>query len=122
MLVLQARPFNWWKTVLVAAMVGSIAFIMVIAWLRDFYALQFPPRQVVIEASIVALVAIALLEVGWRLSRVVANRRDVAPTTRPAYPPLHGGVREALAQSHFLRLNTRTGIAITSTIEPSANG
>ena len=78
-LVLQARPFNWWKTVLVAAMVGSIAFIMVIAWLRDFYALQFPPRQVVIEASIVALVAIALLEVGWRLSRVVANRRDVAP-------------------------------------------
>ena len=77
--MLQARPFNWWKTVLVASMAGSIALIMVIAWLRDFYALQFPPRQVVLEASIIALVAIALLEVGWRLSRVVANRRDVAP-------------------------------------------
>jgi cation-transporting P-type ATPase E len=78
-LVLQARPFNWWKTLLVGAMVGSVALIMVIAWLRDFYALQFPPRNVVIEASIVAAVAIVLLEVGWRLSRVVANRRDVAP-------------------------------------------
>jgi cation-transporting ATPase E len=78
-LVLQARPFNWWKTVLVASMIGSIALIMAIAWLRDFYALQFPPREVIIEASIVAAVAIALLEVGWRLSRVVANRRDVAP-------------------------------------------
>jgi len=78
-LVLQARPFNWWKTLLVASMAGSIALIIVIAWLRDFYALQLPPRQVVIEASAVALVAIALLEVGWRLSRVVANRRDVVP-------------------------------------------
>jgi cation-transporting ATPase E len=78
-LVLQARPFNWWKTLLVGSMIGSVALIMIIAGLRDFYALQLPPRNVVIEASIVAAVAIGLLEVGWRLSRVVANRRDVAP-------------------------------------------
>src|SRR5436190_5103593 len=77
-LVLQARPFNWWKTVLVGSMAGCLAVILVIPGLRDFYALQFPPPKVVLEAAVVAGVAIALLEVGWRLSRVVANRRPVA--------------------------------------------
>jgi cation-transporting P-type ATPase E len=77
-LVLQARPFNWWKTILVGAMVGCVALIMVIPGLRDFYALEFPPADVVFEASIIAAAAILLLELGWRLSRVVANRRAVA--------------------------------------------
>jgi cation-transporting ATPase E len=78
-LVLQARPFNWWKTLLVGSMIGAVALIMVIPGLRDFYALEFPPREVVVEGAIVAGVAIVLLEIGWRLSRVVANRRSVAP-------------------------------------------
>jgi cation-transporting P-type ATPase E len=75
-LVLQARPFNWWKSLLVASMVASIAIIMAIAWLRDFYALQLPPADVVAEAAVVAGIAIVLLEVGWRFSRVVGSRRD----------------------------------------------
>jgi cation-transporting ATPase E len=78
-LVLQARPFNWWKTLLVGSMIGCVALIMLIPGLRDFYAVEFPPADVVAEASIVAGVSIVLLEVGWRLSRVVANRRSVAP-------------------------------------------
>jgi cation-transporting ATPase E len=77
-LVIQARPFNWWKTVLVGSMIGAVALILAIAGLRDFYALQLPPAKVLVEASIVAGSAIVLLEVGWRLSRVVANRRSVA--------------------------------------------
>ncbi|MEX2099788.1 MAG: cation-translocating P-type ATPase [Acidimicrobiia bacterium] len=78
-LVLQARPFTWWKTLLVGSMIGCVALIMVVPALRDFYALQFPQREVAIEASIVAGAAIALLELGWRLSRVVVSRRSVAP-------------------------------------------
>jgi cation-transporting ATPase E len=77
-LVIQARPFNWWKTVLVGSMVGAVALTLAIPGLRDFYALQLPPNEVLAEAALIAGVAIALLEVGWRLSRVVANRRDVA--------------------------------------------
>ncbi|MEX1009458.1 MAG: HAD-IC family P-type ATPase [Acidimicrobiia bacterium] len=77
-LVIQARPFNWWKTLLVGAMAGSVALILAIPGLRDFYALQLPPDDVLVEAGIIAGIAIVLLEVGWRLSRVVANRRDVA--------------------------------------------
>jgi cation-transporting P-type ATPase E len=75
-LVLQARPFNWWKTLLVAAMVGSVAVIMVVPALRDFYALKLPPSDVVVEGAIVAGAAIALLEIGWRFSRVIGSRRN----------------------------------------------
>jgi cation-transporting ATPase E len=77
-LVIQARPFNWWKTVLVGSMVGAMALTLAIPGLRDFYALQLPPNEVLVEAAVIAGIAIALLEVGWRLSRVVGNRRDVA--------------------------------------------
>jgi hypothetical protein len=59
-------------------MIGAVALILVITPLRDFYALQLPPPDVIVEASIVAGSAIVLLEIGWRLSRVVANRRSVA--------------------------------------------
>jgi cation-transporting ATPase E len=80
-LVIQARPFNWWKSLLVASMAGSIAVILAVPGLRDFYAVEMPPANVLLEASIVAVVAIVLLEVAFRLSRVVANRRDFAAET-----------------------------------------
>ncbi len=75
-LVIQARPFNWWKTLLVASMAGAVAVILVVPALRDFYAVQLPPAEVLGEAAIVAGVAIVLLEVGWRFSRVIGSRRD----------------------------------------------
>jgi cation-transporting ATPase E len=75
-LVLQARPFNWWKTLLVASMVGAVILILVVPAFRDFYAVQLPPASVLGEAAIVAGVGIVLLEVGWRFSRVIGSRRS----------------------------------------------
>jgi cation-transporting ATPase E len=75
-LVIQARPFNWWKSLLVASMAGSIAVILAVGFLRDFYAVELPPADMLFEASIVAVAAIVLLEVAFRLSRVVGSRRD----------------------------------------------
>jgi cation-transporting ATPase E len=80
-LVIQARPFtplraNGWKALLVALMVGSVVVILLVPAFRDFYAVQLPPAQVLGEAAIVAGVAIVLLEVGWRFSRVIGNRRN----------------------------------------------
>ena len=85
-LVLQARPFNWWKSLLVGSMIGAIAIILVVPGLRDFYALELPPADVIGEAALVAGVAVVMLEVGWRFSRVVAHRRD--------YDELAGGTVE----------------------------
>ncbi len=70
-LVLLARPFNWWKGVLVGAMVASVALILVIDPLRDFYALRLPGIRVLGWASLIATAAILLLEVGWRSGRLV---------------------------------------------------
>jgi cation-transporting ATPase E len=75
-LVIQARPFNWWKSLLVASMAGSIAVILGVGGLRNFYAVQMPPAGVLLEAGIVAVVAIVALEVAFRLSRVVGSRRN----------------------------------------------
>jgi cation-transporting ATPase E len=80
-LVLQARPFtplqkNGWKTVLVASMVGAVVLILVVPAFRDFYAVQLPPVEVLGEGAIVAGIAIVLLEVGWRFSRVIGSRRN----------------------------------------------
>ncbi|MET0627478.1 MAG: HAD-IC family P-type ATPase [Acidimicrobiia bacterium] len=85
-LVLQARPFNWWKTLLVVSMAGGIAIILVIPALRDFYALELPPSDIGLQAAIVAAVAIVLLEVGWRFSRVVGSRRDFTHEAATASP------------------------------------
>jgi cation-transporting ATPase E len=82
-LVLQARPFNWWKTILVASMVGAVALILAVPALRDFYAVQLPPVEVLGEAAIVAGVAILLLEVGWRFSRVIGSRRNFDEVVEP---------------------------------------
>jgi cation-transporting ATPase E len=82
-LVLLARPFNWWKALLVGSMAGCVGLILLIEPLRDFYALELPDAQVLGVAALIAVTAMALLEVGWRTSRVVASRRAVATEPRP---------------------------------------
>ncbi|HSG14554.1 MAG TPA: hypothetical protein VLA22_11870, partial [Gaiellaceae bacterium] len=70
-LVLLARPFNWWKGALVGAMGASVALVLVIDPLRKFYALQLPEIRVLGWATLIAVAAIFLLEVVWRSSRGV---------------------------------------------------
>jgi cation-transporting ATPase E len=77
-LVLLARPFNWWKALLVGSMAGCVALIVLVEPFRDFYALELPDARVLGVAALIAAAAILLLEIGWRASRVVANRRAVA--------------------------------------------
>jgi hypothetical protein len=67
---------NGWKAILVASMIGAVAIILAVPAFRDFYAVQLPPAEVLGEAAIVAGAGIALLEVGWRFSRVIGNRRS----------------------------------------------
>jgi len=75
-LVILARPFNWWKGLLVGAMVGSVALILAVDGLRDFYALQLPEARVLGIASLIAFGAILVLELQWRISsRFIGRRR-----------------------------------------------
>jgi cation-transporting ATPase E len=77
-LVILARPVNWWRGLLVAAMIVCVAAIFAVPAFRDFYALELPPLRVAGEAAIVAIAGIGLIELGWRVSRHVGEHRDVA--------------------------------------------
>jgi len=74
-LVILARPFSWWKGVLVGAMGGAVALIFAIRPLRHFYDLRLPETRVIGEAALIAAGAVLALEIGWRASRVVGRRR-----------------------------------------------
>jgi cation-transporting ATPase E len=63
-----ARPFNWWKTSLVLVMVLGFLMVIAIPWLRDFFALELPSWQAVLETVGVAAAAVFLLEMIWRFS------------------------------------------------------
>jgi cation-transporting P-type ATPase E len=76
-LVLLARPFNWWKSLLVGAMVGAVAIVLVVPVFSDFYALELPEWRIVGGAALIAAAAIFLLEVFWRTSRIIVPQREV---------------------------------------------
>jgi cation-transporting ATPase E len=80
-LVLLARPFNWWRGGLVAAMAGAVAVVVAIPGLRDFYALDLAGTAELSEAALVAATAIVAIEVSWRFTRGVVNQAadDPAP-------------------------------------------
>jgi cation-transporting ATPase E len=92
-LVLLSRPFNWWKALLVGSMIGSVVLILAIDGLRDFYALQLPEARVLGIASLVALGAIFVLELGWRVSaRFGGHPTDDDPVgSAPARHPTPAG-------------------------------
>jgi cation-transporting ATPase E len=75
-LVCLARPFNWWRTLLVAAMVGSVAVILAVPWLRDFYALKIPSGAVLAELVVICLIAVAAIEVVWQVTRRSIAKRN----------------------------------------------
>ncbi len=69
-------PFNWWRTLLVAAMAGSIAVILAVPWLRDFYALRIPSGSVLAEMVAICLFAVVGIETVWQVTRRSIERRN----------------------------------------------
>ncbi len=70
-----ARPFNWWKALLVAAMVLGLVLVFTVPWLSEFFALDLPSWTIVLEEMAIAFVAIILLELIWQYTDWRAHRR-----------------------------------------------
>jgi cation-transporting ATPase E len=66
-LVLIARPFVWWKALLVAAMAGAFLLVALLPVGRRIFDLDFGSWQQTATALAVAGVAAVLLEALWRL-------------------------------------------------------
>jgi cation-transporting ATPase E len=75
-LVCLARPFNWWRTLLVAAMVLSIVVILFVPAFRNFYALKVPDSGVVFELVAISIAAVIGIEVVWRVAQRMIERRN----------------------------------------------
>jgi cation-transporting P-type ATPase E len=91
-LTILARPMNWWRGLLVVAMIGSVGTILAVPVFRDFYALALPSGTIVAEGAAIAVIGILLIELGWRTSRFVEDRRarrsdpDASPESAAPVP------------------------------------
>ncbi|KOV97808.1 metal ABC transporter ATPase [Streptomyces sp. NRRL B-1140] len=65
-LAIIARPYTWWRVVLVASMAGAFLVVLVVPWLQHFFALKLVGVTMPWTAVGIAGVAAATLEVLWR--------------------------------------------------------
>ncbi|KOU77704.1 metal ABC transporter ATPase [Streptomyces sp. MMG1533] len=66
-LAIIARPYTWWRIVLVAAMGAAFLLVLVVPWLQDFFALKLVGTTMPWLAVGIAAVATVALEVLWRV-------------------------------------------------------
>lgn len=65
-LAIVARPYTWWRVVLVAAMGAAFLVVLVVPWLQEFFALRLVGLEMPWLAVGIAALASAVLELGWR--------------------------------------------------------
>ncbi|MFJ5885400.1 HAD-IC family P-type ATPase [Kitasatospora cineracea] len=66
-LAIVARPYTWWRLLLIGAMSGAFALVLVVPWLADFFQLQLVGWRDPLTGVAIALVAGCLLEVSARV-------------------------------------------------------
>ena len=71
-----ARPLTPLRRLLVLSMVGGFLVVLVVPWLRDFFALDLPGLPVTAMALVLAAAANVALEAGWRIAGWVGHRSD----------------------------------------------
>ncbi|OON72354.1 magnesium-transporting ATPase [Streptomyces tsukubensis] len=65
-LAIVARPYTWWRVLLVAAMGFAFVLVLAVPWLQHFFALKLVGATMPWTAVLVAAVASAVLEGLWR--------------------------------------------------------
>ena len=70
-LVVVARPYNWWKIVLLSVSAGAYVLIFLVPWSQDMFLLDVSDTQKLMVGAISAAVGIVCVEV---VARVLAAR------------------------------------------------
>ncbi|MFL9657362.1 HAD-IC family P-type ATPase [Streptomyces sp. PB17] len=65
-LAIIARPYTWWRVLLVAAMGLGFLIVLVVPWLQDFFALKLVGVTMPWTAVGIAVAAAGVLEFTWR--------------------------------------------------------
>ena len=81
-LVIFARPINWWRGLLVGAMVAAVAIIVAVPPFRSFFALALPSSNVLWDAALIAAVGMVLVELtSWITRRLDRSATPSVPAT-----------------------------------------
>ncbi|MFF1875391.1 HAD-IC family P-type ATPase [Streptomyces sp. CB03911] len=65
-LAIVARPYNWWRLLLIATMGGAFALVLLVPWLSDFFQLSLAGTRDPWAGVGIAMIAGVALEVVWR--------------------------------------------------------
>ncbi|MFB8239356.1 HAD-IC family P-type ATPase [Kitasatospora purpeofusca] len=68
-LAIVARPYNWWRVLLIATMCAGFALVMTVPWLSDFFQLSLSGTRDPWIGVGIAVTAGLVLEVVWRIMR-----------------------------------------------------
>ncbi|MFE0459003.1 HAD-IC family P-type ATPase [Kitasatospora sp. NPDC058965] len=83
-LAIVARPYTWWRLLLIGAMGGAFALVLTVPWLSDFFQLELAGVRDPWTGVAIAVAAGLLLEVVWYLVKRSLDAPD--PAARPGQP------------------------------------
>ncbi|MFE9424482.1 HAD-IC family P-type ATPase [Kitasatospora sp. NPDC006697] len=83
-LAIIARPYTWWRLLLIGAMGGAFAVILLVPWLSDFFQLKLVGFRDPWTGVLIAVAAGLVLEVVWHFVRRSLDQQARPP--RPARP------------------------------------
>ena len=86
-LAIIARPYTWWRLLLVLSMAGCFALVLIVPWLKNFFQLNLEGYRDPWTAVAVALVAGVLLELVWRYLRLHPMTPPDQPRPAATRPP-----------------------------------
>ncbi|MFD0272731.1 cation-translocating P-type ATPase [Kitasatospora sp. NPDC127111] len=69
-LAIVARPYNWWRLLLIATMGGAFALVLMVPPLSDFFQLSLAGTRDPWIAVAIALISCVVLEITWRVMRL----------------------------------------------------
>ncbi|MER8099972.1 HAD-IC family P-type ATPase [Kitasatospora sp. NPDC094016] len=68
-LAIVARPYNWWRLLLIGTMGGAFALVLLVPWLSEFFQLSLVGLRDPLVGVGIAVVCGLALEIAWRVMK-----------------------------------------------------
>ncbi|MFD7579001.1 HAD-IC family P-type ATPase [Kitasatospora sp. NPDC059803] len=68
-LAIVARPYNWWRLLLIGTMGGAFALVLLVPWLAEFFQLSLVGTRDPLVGVGIAVVCGLALEIAWRFMK-----------------------------------------------------
>ncbi|MEU0875469.1 HAD-IC family P-type ATPase [Nocardia brasiliensis] len=84
-LAIVARPYVWWKVLLIGTSIAAYVFLFTVPFTREFFKLDPSNVALTTAAFICGAVGIVLVEVAWWVSAaLLGDKRELFPTANSA--------------------------------------